>query len=208
MEGIAIGSREERAAAHAVSLPEGYLPDPQRHFGNARDSHHYLKAVKWLTQIGAKTVLDVGCYDGWMDFLLIQKGYKVHGVEMIPALAEAAYRYSERNFFNYKVYVGHVLDVTPDHTYDAVLCFETLEHLTLEEARQAACKLAQWTSKGVLVSLPDQDHRQNQQHLWTPTEAVIKDIWGGFPGFGYEYLSYHGTTIPGNWFIWHDRIFA
>lgn len=202
-----IMTREERMSAHAVFLPDGYLTDPGKHLANTRDSHHYIKAVDWLRKLGAKTVLDVGCYDGWLDFLLIQKGFKVHGVEMVPALADAARRYADRNFIDYEVYVGHLLDVdpSPGGPYDAVLCFETLEHVPLDEARQAAGRFSKWASKGVLVSLPDQDHRLNRQHCWTPTEGVIKDVWGSMPQFSMQHLPYPNTTIPPNWFIQHTN---
>jgi 2-polyprenyl-3-methyl-5-hydroxy-6-metoxy-1,4-benzoquinol methylase len=201
---------QERMDAHAVRLPKGYVPNPDMHLGNIRDATHFMKASKWLKSIGAKTVLDVGCYDGWLDFLLIREGYSLTGVEMIPELADAALRYAERNFLSYTVYTSHVLDACPffmaddqQIQYDAVVCFETLEHMTLEEAAKAASLLSQWSRKGVLVSLPDQDHRQNAQHLWTPTEEVIKGIWGDKPGYSLEYVPYQGTTIPSNWFVSH-----
>lgn len=196
--------REERISAHSVRLPEGYVPDPMSHLGNTRDSNHYLKASKWLKEIGAKTVLDVGSYDGWLDFLLIGKGFRVTGVELIPDLMDAAVRYGNRNFVEYEALGGYFLDVEFDgRTFDAVLCFETLEHMPLEDAKESARRFAAMARKGVMVSLPDQDHHVNHQHLWSPNEEVIRDIWGGLPGFKVEYQSYPGTTIPGNWFITH-----
>jgi SAM-dependent methyltransferase len=205
-----MSDRQERMAAHAVTLPPGYSPDPDRHLGNARDSTHYMIAWKWLKGLGAKTVLDIGCYDGWLDFLLMRQGFEVTGVEMIPELADAALRYAERNFLPYTIYTSHVLDAEPffmaddaQIKYDAVLCFETLEHMTFEEAKEAARLLQKWSRKGVLVSLPDQDHHQNAQHLWSPSESVIKEIWGEVPGFAMEYIPYPNTTIPANWFISH-----
>jgi len=196
-------SREERVFAHSVDLPPGYVPDPQRHLGNIRDSTHFTKAAKWLESIGAKTVLDVGSYDGWLDFLLIAKGFSVVGVELIEGLADAAVRYGNRNFLEYEVQMGYFLDIELGRTFDAVICFETLEHMPLDDARESAKRFASLARKGVMVSLPDQDHHQNPQHLFTPTEALIKDIWGGMPGYTLEYVPYPGTTIPANWFISH-----
>lgn len=206
-----MSNRQERMAAHAVQLPKGYLPDPDRHLNSIRDLTHFLKAKKWLSDIGAKTVLDVGCYDGWLDFLLIREGFSVTGVEMIPELADAAVRYADRNFIPYTVYNSHVLDACPyflcDDTqtqYDAVVCFETLEHMTIEEAKTAAGYLNSWARKGVMVSLPDQGHNQNPQHLWSPTVDVIQDIWGKMTGYAVEHVPYPGTTIPANYFIKYD----
>lgn len=196
--------RSERLRAHAVRLPEGYVPNPQPHLGNTRDGNHYLRALRFLKGIGARTALDIGCYDGWLDFLLIAKGFEVEGVEIIPDLARAARRYADRNFIGYRVHEGYFLDLDLPGPYDAVLCFETLEHMPMEDVRACAERMHRTASKGVLVSLPDQDHRDNPQHLWTPTEEVIRDVWGAMPGFALDFVPYSGTAIPGNWFISHD----
>jgi len=196
-------SREDRLMVHSVELPPGYIPSPERHLLNVRDSTHVNRAVKWLESIKAKTVLDVGCYDGWLDFLLDSKGYKVSGIELIPELAAAARRYAERNFINYSVQVGYVLDLEVTNKYDAVLCFETLEHMPLEDAQECSRRFSKWATKGVMVSLPDQDHHLNSQHLFTPTEELIKGMWGSFPEYALEYVPYPGTPIPSNWFISH-----
>jgi 2-polyprenyl-3-methyl-5-hydroxy-6-metoxy-1,4-benzoquinol methylase len=199
-----VTDRLERLKAHAVMLPEGYVPDPQRHLCNARDSNHYLRALSFLKSIGAKTVLDIGCYDGWLDFLLVDKGYSVEGVELIPELAAAARRYADRNFLTYRVHEGSFADLSLQGSYDAVICFETLEHMPLEEVLACVPKMASLATKGVLISLPDQDHNMNLQHLWTASEDLMREIWGAFKNFKLDYLSYPGTSIPGNFFISHQ----
>lgn len=199
--------RAERLKAHDVALPKGYLPDPDRHLGNVRDRIHYDRALRWLKSLGAKSALDVGSYDGWLDFLLIRDGFKMSGVEMIGSLANAAMSYAERNFIQYQVFTNHILDAAPlmfsegGEKYDAVLCFETLEHLPLDEAKEAVGKFSSWASKGVIISLPDQKHEDNAQHLWTPTADLIHEMWGRMPGYDVEYVPYPGSHIPGNWFI-------
>jgi len=204
MGGDAMRDRTERIRAHSVRLPGGYLPNPMAHMGNVRDANHYLKATGFLKEIGAETALDIGSYDGWLDFLLIGKGFKVEGVELIPDLAAAARRYADRNFIRYAVHEGYFADLDLPGAYDAVMCFETLEHMPLDEVRVCAERMRDLAVKGVIVSLPDQDHRGNPQHLWTPDEDVIRDIWGVMPGFKLDFAPYPGTAIPGNYFITHD----
>lgn len=197
-------NRQERLAAHSVRLPEGYVPVPQSHLGNARDRTHFQMAAAYLKAIEAKTVLDVGCYDGWLDFLLIGEGYSVEGVELIPDLARAARRYADRNFISYTVHEGYFADMDLDGAYDAVLCFETLEHMPLEEAKACAEKMSRLAKRGVIISLPNQKHEDNRQHLWTPSKDVIEDIWGRKPGYSLSFVPYPETNIPGNYFISHD----
>jgi len=211
----AAAGMSDRLKAHAVSLPPGYAPNPEAHLGNVRDRVHFDRAFRWLTSIGARTVLDVGSYDGWLDFLLTAKGFSMTGVELIQDLADAALRYAERNFLPYEVQVGDFLELNVGREFadeddphdgrrwDAVICFETLEHMPLEDAKECARRFAEVATKGVIISLPEQRHEDNAQHLWTPTSWLIHEIWGGLPGYDMERVPYPGTTIPSNWFVRH-----
>ena len=217
-----MNNREERLFAHAVNLPPGYVPNPEAHLGNVRDKVHFDRAYRWLTSIGARTVLDVGSYDGWLDFLLTGKGFSMTGVELIQDLADAALRYAERNFLPYEVQVGDFLDLNVGREFvdedgrfededgqhdgrrwDAIICFEMLEHMPLEDAKECARRFAETARKGVLISLPDQKHEDNRQHLWSPSIEIVHEIWGGMPGFATERVAYPSTTIPSNWFVSH-----
>ena len=190
-------NRTERLLKHDVTLPEGYLTAPESHH-NPRDSYHVTFTLHELALINAKTVLDVGCWDGWLDFLLMDEGYQVEGVELIESLAEAARKYAAANGYNsYKVYTGFFDDVVIDRTYDAVLMYEVLEHVDIETAKKYVYIAEALANKMVLISLPDQPHEENPQHLWTPTESLIRELWGD----DLEYHSYDGTTIPGNWIV-------
>ena len=193
-------SLADMCALHDVRLPDGYMPNPEAHLGNPRDAGHYEYALAWLKAKGATTVLDVGCYDGWLDFLLSSQGYKVSGYELITELAEAARRYAARNFIDYTVTVGPALDIDVQQKYDAILCFETLEHMALYDACLCVKKFMGMARNGILISLPDQDCKQNAQHKYTPTEELIRFTWGDLPGFKMDYKVWD-KRIPGNWFI-------
>jgi cyclopropane fatty-acyl-phospholipid synthase-like methyltransferase len=152
----------------------------------------------------AKTVLDVGCFDGWLDFLLINAGFEVDGLELMPELVAAAKRYAERNFVNYNIYEGEFLSVGIDRKYDAVTCFETLEHVGLDTAKEYIEKMESLATKGILISLPDQKAEDNPQHKWTPTKELIEELFGEKKNFSLTTNSYINKEIPMNFFISYE----
>jgi len=86
------------------------------------------------------------------------------------------------------------------------MCLETLEHVDLEETVPVYIeKMEELSLKTVFISLPDQDHKDNKQHLWTPTEDVINNLWGNKKNFSVEYHEYNSPDdVPPNWLIYYE----
>ncbi|MDO8641464.1 MAG: class I SAM-dependent methyltransferase [Nitrosarchaeum sp.] len=190
--------KEERIKAHQMIVSPWYQPNPLAHLNNERDAYHINWTLKNLEKYNLKSVLDYGCFDGWLDFLLIHSGITdVTGIELVPSLVEAARRYTFTNNLTYKIYEGFLTDVVFDRTFDVVLCYEVLEHIPLEIVKEYI-QILKKISKMMFVSLPNQKAEDNQpQHLWTPTVEIIKDLFGESSLI--EYHEFKG--IPGNWFI-------
>lgn len=197
-------SIEDQKKLHRMNLPEGYIPNPQNHRGNERDYCHIIHSNKKLTELMVKTVLDVGCFDGWLDFLLINAGFDVDGLELMPELVSAARRYADRNFIKYHIYEGEFLSVGIDKTYDAVTCFETLEHVELDVAKEYIEKMELLANKAIIISLPDQKAEDNPQHKWTPTREIIEEIFGDKKNFCLFTQRYNDKQIPMNFFISYE----
>lgn len=189
----------EQISRHKMALPFGYLPQPQLHLHNYRDRQHYEYTCYWLSQKQCSTVLDIGCFDGWLDFLVLTHGFKVTGVEIVPELAAAANQFAAYNHLPYSCLCGS-LDTVNAPISDAVLCFEVLEHVPFEEVPDWISRINALATKLCLVSLPNQRHELNPQHFWTPTEEVIERLFRPY-NHQVEYVTYPGTTIPGNWMI-------
>jgi len=184
-------------ARHAVDVPANYMPSPQSHLKNARDAAHYL----WAIQTAPRRALDVGAWDGWLAALLWRKGIVCDCVELVEGLANANMRYAMAHEQVRHVYHGWFDEVPIPGRYDAVFMFEVLEHIPLDAVPEYIAKAESLLFKNgrVMVSLPDQPHEENRQHQWTPSEVLIRSMWGHNHYFHVEYKDYPGTSIPGNW---------
>ena len=67
-----------------------------------------------------KTVLDIGCGEGWLARAIASQGIEVLGVDAIPELIEAAQRYGSAS---YRVLsYDHISADTIDQRYDVLVC--------------------------------------------------------------------------------------
>jgi 2-polyprenyl-3-methyl-5-hydroxy-6-metoxy-1,4-benzoquinol methylase len=200
-------NKSERITAHFMDFGPDYMPNPHGHLNNQRDLFHYEKALEFAERSAAKKILDVGCFDGWLDLLLIEKGYDLTGVELIPTLVSAGLLYALKHHIDYMIYLGFFEDIifTDWEKFDMVMCLETLEHVDLEETVPIYIeKMEALSLRGIFISLPDQDHGDNKQHLWTPTEKVLRDLWGKKRNLFVEYHQYDDPNIPPNWLIYYE----
>lgn len=188
-------NRHERVKAHAVH--GSWVPNPESHLDSPRDAFHFFYTLALLRELPGASILDVGCYDGWLDFLLMEKGYHLEGVEVIPELGEYARAYNP----GYIVHQGFFDEVKIERHFDVALSFETLEHIPLDLVPVYVSKMEAIATKRILISLPDQKHEDNPQHLWTPTQYLVTSLWGWKKGFRLTYKTYQGTGVPANFFI-------
>jgi len=195
---------EELIKLHQMNFGPDYLPDPNRHLSIPRDLKHYQYTISTLRGKRYKTILDIGCFDGWLDFLLTRMKYWVTGIELIEELANAANRYADRNFIPYKAHHCRFMETEIKSIFDVVLCYETLEHVSFEDVPGFIDKMESLCNEMILISLPDQKHEDNIQHQWTPTEEVIKELFGHKKNFDLQYFSYGPGPVPPNWFISYE----
>jgi len=200
-------NRPDPFELHNVKLPDNYIPSPGSHLTNARDCEHYLNTLQNAIELDANSVLDIGAYDGWHAFLLELDGYEVQMVEFIPDLVKAAYRYIE----THKIKGVSIIEadwlganIPPEKKFDIITAYEVLEHVPLTKVPEWVAKM-EYYGKRICISLPNQDHNQNQQHQWTPNEHIIKFLFGNKKNFRLQYREYPiNKSIPGNWFIAYD----
>lgn len=188
--------REERVRAHE---PAALLTHPHRYLRDPRNARH-AEATRAHVETH-QTLLDIGCYNGWLSFCMLESHCcaSAVGVELCAANVKMSREYAERKKLPWTCYEGFFDEIDLPGTYDACTMYEVLEHMPFETACACVDK-AEKMANLILVSLPEQDHHVNYQHLWTPTEKMIRDTWGERPDFTLDIWEYPGTSIPRNFY--------
>jgi len=105
-------------------------------------------------EIKNKKVLDAGCGDGVLSFMLAGMGAKVTGIDNSEdAINFAAYK--NRNFKNVDFLVGSVYSIPfEDNHFDYIISTEVIEHLKYPEKMLSEIKRV-WNNKGkIIISTP------------------------------------------------------
>jgi 2-polyprenyl-3-methyl-5-hydroxy-6-metoxy-1,4-benzoquinol methylase len=94
-----------------------------------------------LYSLKPKTVLEIGLGQGILTFLMRKAGFSVDTYDFDPALKPD--------------YTGDVRDMRIDgKTYDAVVCFQVLEHLPYDDFELCLKQIHNVTNGAVVLSLP------------------------------------------------------
>lgn len=114
--------------------------------------HRYVFASRWVKGL---RVLDAACGEGYGSALMASSGARVTGVDVAEdAVAHARRRYGDRDELRFEC-----ADVTrlpfPDDHFDAVVSFETLEHLKPQQDMLAAFRRVLKPDGWLLISTPD-----------------------------------------------------
>jgi len=89
--------------------------------------NNVVSLVEKNTSLKGKTVLDVGCGDGVLSYLLSKKGLTVSGVDYTSDAVEFA---KEKTQGNIEFKVGNVYEIPwADNSFDVVVSSDVIEHL-------------------------------------------------------------------------------
>jgi len=152
-----------------------YKPSPRyREFVS-----YVIKEARYLG-LNNPSVLDVGCWQGTMMYLLRLNGYRVSGIDLCgPALKTARHRLS-RFRDGVELYEGmasEVLSRIPPKTFDIVICAETLEHVPSVLLGETCREISRVVKNLILVEVPGwDDGAPNHLRVFT-----LEDICKLFP---------------------------
>lgn len=141
----------------APDLPwsgERYLPELA---GQIRYEHLHRYAFCRPYALG-RNVLDIACGEGYGSAILAQVATHVVGVDIAPeAVNHARERYQGR-FSNLEFVLGSATGIPyPDESFDLVVSFETIEHLSEQEAMLSELRRVLCPDGILIISTPDRD---------------------------------------------------
>ena len=113
----------------------------------------HQKIVSEIVALSPQSFLDAGCGEGFVARRIIDEvpGISLTGCDVSSGALDIAARLNPEARF----VLGSVVDLPfPDGSFDAVGCFEVLEHLPHDLPRQALTELARVTRRAIVLSVP------------------------------------------------------
>jgi SAM-dependent methyltransferase len=117
-----IESRTDAFMAAEESKPFGWGSDHWVKWATITEALHRLRLVD-----GA-AVLDVGCGSGWTSLFLAESGYRVTGVDLVPANVELARSRARRWGLDVDFQVADMEALEVGDRFDAALVYDALHH--------------------------------------------------------------------------------
>lgn len=152
------------------SSSQAYLGRLKRH--NEETFSSYIELCKKLISVGA-SILDCGCGIGTSSYLLAKEGFKVTATDISPLfISEATKKYG--HLPNLKFFIEDAFKMSfPDHSFDAVCCYDMLEHVTdVKGVLEEMCRVLK--NRGwLIIFMPN--HLDPIQHLIACTRWGKKD---------------------------------
>lgn len=193
-----------------------YLLYPEQRWDSdpdGRDGQHISYTLKNLKDFNCKNVLDIGSADGFLSLRIAKESIPTSALEFVDRGIAWTKEQATRLGLTVDLRKGaieNVVEVFNDKTFDAILLYEILEHLSVLTVSNHIINISKILNKHgiILISLPSQDVQDNLEHLYSPSEYLIKRILEdlhhktkGMFTQTIEWKSLVNHGIPGNWFI-------
>ena len=124
-------SVRDRVGTTAVAMP-ALAVEPKTHWHGPRSIHRHVTRpiVEQLNRVGAHTVLDLGCGDGWFTGALDRCGFDVVGADIDEqGLALARGEYPHLHF--QQMDATKSLDLGLTLRFDAVVAIDVIDHVAM-----------------------------------------------------------------------------
>jgi 2-polyprenyl-3-methyl-5-hydroxy-6-metoxy-1,4-benzoquinol methylase len=173
-----------------------------------------VEALRLLGVRAGATVLDVGCGSGWTSLFLAESGYRVTGVDLVPANIELSAARARRWGLEIEFQVADMDELSLGRRYDAALVFDALHHSTrpYSVVQRVASQLAPggWVLFGEpswLHDLSPEAHRTTRERGWNERGIRLRALKRacGAAGLGDFRRFFQGTNpyeSRGRGFAW------
>lgn len=144
------------------------------HVGPTQHAHHH----RYLFSVGlcqGKDVLDIASGEGYGADLLARTAASVVGIDISESTIEFAKKTYERPGLQFLC--GSVANIPlPDHSFDVVVSFETIEHLAEQEAALAEMKRVLRPDGILIISSPNRPIYSDKKHHKNPFHVRELDL--------------------------------
>jgi SAM-dependent methyltransferase len=135
--------------------------------------HRYAFAARFCS---GRRVLDAACGEGYGSELLARVATSVLGVDLsAPAIAHANERYTGRANLRFECADVTALDALPAASFDAIVSFETVEHVQAQERMVAG--FARLLAPGGLLVMSSPDKRTYSDATGFRNEHHVRELY-------------------------------
>jgi ubiquinone/menaquinone biosynthesis C-methylase UbiE len=165
------------------------------HYRNFEHLHRYALAQEYVK---GKVILDIASGEGYGTYLLSQVAKMAYGVDISEeAVIHAQKKYKNNNNIEYQL--GSVTNIPfEDNKFDAVVSFETIEHLAEQELMLSEIKRVLKDDGILILSSPDREIYASRagNNIYHIKELTLKELLELIkPRFKYTYIFKQLITI-------------
>ena len=154
----------------------------------------YNLALKALSpELKGCRVLDAGCGDGVLSYMLAREGAEVYGID----ISREALRVAKKRCGNARFYQASIYNLPfPDKFFDHITCLEVIEHLADPDKALTELKRV-WKGSGkIVITTPIYHGRLNPYHVKEYAESeFLKLIRRNFPQERFKIIKF-GVFLP------------
>lgn len=204
-------SRETLHSQDDYLLPEHWLL-PKENIWTIMHHAYVKRVVEIVVRIGAKSLLEVGCGDGWNCAQFVKAGINTTGVDLsVNGIQHASRMVTKAKFFCCDVRDEQFRSAFPE-LFDAVVFIEVIEHIPPDDCVEALQNIASYVKPGgvLVLTTPSTNIPNNNPHHYRHfTEPILRDLVSQAGNLEVELIEGYGNAAAEThyyrWARWVDN---
>lgn len=185
-----------KAEDYTYLLPDHWLLN-NRNIWSIMHEEYVRRVIDLVAESGAKTVVEIGCGDGWNCGQLVKRGFKTVGADWSKNGIDHAIRMVPDARFH----CGDVTDIEFSkkfgRPFDAAILVEVIEHIRPDECAGALATIRDLLRPGgtlVLTTPSTNTPNTNPAHYRHFTEDMLRELIGGIDGLSIKNIEGYGDV--------------